>query len=523
MALAAAGGLTGQTGGVTSGLRETDTAPPGAPDRAGERGLWRLGIATAAGLLLAAAFPPLALWPAAPLGVAALALAARGASARRGALAGLLCGLTLFLPLLHWSGAVAGPGAWVALAVLQAAFFIPLGAALACTAQLPGWPLWGAALWVGQEALRDRLPFGGFPWGRLAFSQDASPLTALAALGGAPLVTAAVALLGGVLALLVTHPSRPALVAAGVPTFALLLAGLLMPTPTGGPTTRIAVIQGNVPRLGLDAFSQRAAVLDNHVAATRRLADDVRAGRKPAPDLVLWPENASDLDPYTDATAYAQIDGAVRDIGVPVLVGAVVLGPGEQVSNTGIVWDPVTGPGATYVKQHPVPFGEYMPYRSLLRRISTRVDLVPRDFARGGRTGVLQVGPARLGDVICFEVAYDGLVRDAVRAGGRLLVVQTNNATFGRSAQTAQQLAMGRLRAVEHGRAVVVAATSGISAVIAPDGAVAQRLGVFTAGVLLADVPLRDSRTPATRLGVLPELALALLGAGALAVAAVRR
>ena len=162
---------------------------------------------------------------------------------------------------------------------------------------------------------------------------------------------------------------------------------------------------------------------------------------------------------------------------MPVLVGALVDGPGDQVSNTGIVWDPVTGPGATYVKQHPVPFGEYMPFRDVLRRLSDKVDLVPRDFARGERTGLLQVGPAAVGDVICFEVAYDGLVRDAVRAGGQLLVVQTNNATFGRSAQTAQQLAMGRLRAVEHGRAVLVAATSGISAVIAPDGTLTDAVG----------------------------------------------
>ena len=493
-------------------------APVPEPRRSERR---RLPVAVAAGLLLYAAFPPLG-WPAlAPVGVAVLALALRGASARTGALGGLLCGLALFLPLLEWSGAVAGSAAWVALAVLEALFLVPMGAALAVTSRLPGWPLWGAGLWVGQEALRDRLPFGGFPWGRLAFSQDATPLTPLAALGGAPLVTFAVALLGGLLLLAVgalggRRPSRRALLLAGVPALVLGLAALLVPTPVDGPTVRVALVQGNVPRLGLDAFAQRSAVLRNHVAATARLAEDVRAGRTPAPDLVVWPENASDLDPYTDPAAYALIDGAVRDIGVPVLVGAVVDGPGDQVSNTGIVWDPRTGPGTTYVKQHPVPFGEYMPFRALLRRVSDKVDLVPRDFARGDRTGLLQVGPALLGDVICFEVAYDGLVRDAVRAGGRVLVVQTNNATFGRSAESAQQLAMSRLRAVEHGRAVLVAATSGISAVVAPDGALVDRSTHFTTDLLVADVPQRDGLTPATRAGALPELLLALLGVAGL-------
>ena len=182
------------------------------------------------------------------------------------------------------------------------------------------------------------------------------------------------------------------------------------------------------------------------------------------------------------------------------------------MSNAGIVWDPATGPGARYVKRHPVPFGEYIPLRSLVRRITGKVDLVPRDFAAGNDVGVLDVGPVRLGDVICFEVAYDDLVRDVVTGGGRLIVVQTNNATFGRSAETAQQLAMSRLRAVEHGRAVVVASTSGISAIIGPDGALidsAPRLHPRRA--VGATCPLRTGTTLATRLGALPELVASLL------------
>ncbi len=511
-----------QTGRVTSVLR--DPPAPAVPVPAPARSdAWRLLLALVAGLLLAAAFAPLAVAPAAVLGVAALALAVRGASLRRAALAGLLTGLGLFLPLLHWSGAVAGPAAWVALALLQAAFLAPLGAALALTARLRAWPVWAAGLWVGQEALRDRLPFGGFPWGRLAHSSADSVLAPLAAVGGAPLVTFAVALLGSLLAALALRPSRRGAGGGAALALAVVAAALVVPTPTDGPTTRVALVQGNVPRLGLSAFAQRSAVLRNHVDATLELAAAVRAGAAPQPDLVVWPENASDLDPYTDPEAYALIDGAVRAVGVPVLVGAVVDGPGDQVSNTGIVWDPVTGPGATYVKQHPVPFGEYMPFRDVLRRVTDRVDLVPRDFARGQRTGLLQVGPVAVGDVICFEVAYDGLVRDAVRAGGQLLVVQTNNATFGRSAQPAQQLAMGRLRAVEHGRAVLVAATSGISAVIAPDGSLTARSGIFTREVLTADVPLRAAQTLATRAGVLPEVVLSLLGAGAVLTVLRRR
>jgi apolipoprotein N-acyltransferase len=497
-------------------LREHAPAVPGRP---GSSASWRHLLALAAGVVLDVAFPPHDLWFLAPVAVGLLTVVCRGRSARAGALLGVLFGLGFFVPLLVWTGTIAGPAAWIALALLETAFLAPLGAGLALVTRLPGWPVWAAALWVGEEALRDRLPFGGFPWGRLAFSQAHSFLTPLAALGGAPLVTFAVAVLGSLAAALLL---RRGLVAAVVAAAVVLVAAPLVPTPTTGQDVTVAVVQGNVPRLGLDAFAQRAAVLDHHAAATHALAAAVRAGKQARPDLVIWPENASDLDPYTDPEAAAIISAAVRDVGVPVLVGAVIDGPGAKVRNVGIVWDPASGPGEMYVKRHPVPFGEYMPYRSLLRHVSSKVDLVPRDFARGSRPGAVDVGPARLADVICFEVAYDGVVRDAVRAGGRLLVVQTNNATFGRTGETYQQLAMGRLRAVEHGRALLVAATSGVSAVVAPDGRLLQRTDVFQQRVLVSRVPLRSAETVATRLGLLPELVLALLGAVAAGVAVVR-
>jgi apolipoprotein N-acyltransferase len=254
-------------------------------------------------------------------------------------------------------------------------------------------------------------------------------------------------------------------------------------------------------------------ILDNHVNATLKLAADIKAGKVPRPDIVLWPENSSDLDPFTHPAAYSRISTAVRAVGVPVLIGALVDGPDpDHVQNEGIVWDPVTGPGAHYTKQHPVPFGEYVPFRKQLTEVISRLDEIPRDFYPGKDTGVLQIGPARLGDVICFEVAYDGIVRDAVKAGGRAIVVQTNNATYGRTGQPEQQLAMSRLRAIEHGRAVVTAATSGISAIVAPDGKIEQRSAEFTQQVLSADVPLRDQITVADRVGAVPEWTLAMVG-----------
>ncbi|WNI14587.1 apolipoprotein N-acyltransferase [Streptomyces sp. ITFR-21] len=485
----------------------------------------RTAVAVVAGLLLTLAFPPYDVWPLSIVAVAALSLLMRGRTVGQGAWLGFAFGFPFFVWLLAWLNVV-GWDAVIGLSAIEAAFLAALGACLVLSRRLPGGPLWAACLWVTEELARDRLPFGGFPWGRLAFANTGSPYTPLAALGGAPLVTFAVALSGTLLAAAALAAAelprerpralRTALSAAGalVLSAGVLLAGLLVPVPTGAADhVRIAVVQGNVQQPGLDFLGRPMMILDNHVDATLKLAADIKAGRVPKPDLVLWPENSSDLDPFSNPAAYDRITRAVQAVGVPVLVGALVDGPDkDHVQNEGIVWDPVTGPGAHYTKQHPVPFGEYVPFREELTKVISRLDEIPRDFYPGQTTGVLQIGPARLGDVICFEVAYDGIVRDTVNAGARAIVVQTNNATYGRTGQPEQQLAMSRLRAVEHGRAVVTAATSGISAIVAPDGKVEQRSREFTRQVLSADLPLRDGRTVADRVGAVPEWTLAMVG-----------
>ncbi|WP_435824832.1 apolipoprotein N-acyltransferase [Micromonospora zamorensis] len=516
-------------------------------------------LAVAAGLALLVAFPPYGVWPLAPVGVALLAAAAHRRRLRAGAGLGFLTGVALFAPLLAWTNLHTGYLPWVLLSLLQAGYLALLGAATAWVSPLAdrvrwAWPVLTGLLWVGQEALRDRTPFGGFPWGRLAFSQDTSPLLRLAALGGAPLVTFAVALVGGLLvtaawrgwaaARTPTSPAdgsrdadgpqgvtparrwAPVAVPAAV-AVALTAGGLLVPVATAGSgaTTTVAIVQGNVPRLGLDFNAQRQAVLNNHVDATIELAARVAAGQERQPDLVVWPENSSDIDPLRNPTAGARISQAADTIGAPILVGAVLLGPGAgQVRNAGILWRPGTGADLDqlYTKRHPVPFAEYVPLRDVARMVSKQVDLIRADFVPGSTPGVVRAGPAVLGDVICFEVAYDGVVRDTVTGGAQLLVVQTNNATFD-VAEARQQMAMVRLRAVEHGRPALMASTVGVSGFVAPDGRVSDATGFNTREVVVRQVRLDDGRTLATRLGWWPEVALAALAAAALIGAAVLR
>jgi apolipoprotein N-acyltransferase len=401
-----------------------------------------------------------------PLAVAALTVACAGVRGRTGFWLGALFGAVFMLVLLPWL-TVIGWYAWLPLALVEGLFYGLAGLATALTRRLPGWPLWAATSWVLVEALRGRVPFGGFPWGRLAFATEDTPVAPWFAYVGPAGVTLAVALVGVTLAWAVLAVRRTgrlrarrtatSLAAVGG---ALVLAGAASATPVNQPAhpgrlahVRVAAVQGNVPGEGLEAFAERRAVLNNHVQATIGLAERVRAGRVPRPDLVVWPENSSDIDPYADPTAAAQIAQAARAIGAPILMGAVVGDrAGSGWHNRAIVWSAQGKPGAYYDKEHGVPFGEYIPLRGLLAPLVPALRQIPSDMIPGTRTGVLQVGPARVGTLMCFEVAYDGLVRAVVRDGAGLIVVPTNNATYTGTGQIEQQFAMSRLRAIEPGR-----------------------------------------------------------------------
>jgi len=498
----------------------------------------RLLAAALCGVVGVLSFPPIGIWPMAFVSIAGFSLVVHGQRSRDGALLGLTYGLGLFGPLLHWTSTYVGAPPWLILAFSQSWYPMLLGAFLPILQARRFWPITAAAAWVAEEALRDRFPFGGFPWGRWAFSQAESPMRWFIAVGGAALLTFMVALVGTLIASAFVGQDILGWSArlAGALALILLGFGLSLPLkPEPSATTVIAAVQGSVPDRGLEFNARRRQVLDNHVNQTKVLAGRIESGAVAKPSIVLWPENASDIDPLVNADAAAVIQQATDAVGVPILVGALLDGPGpEHVTNAGIVWGPSgatsagararQGAGEMYVKRHPVPFGEYIPMRSIARAISKQVDLVGRDMVAGSGDGLLRSTPFPIGDVICFEVAYDDLVRSSVQAGAQLLVVQTNNATFGHSGETYQQLAMSKLRAVEHGRTVVQIATSGKSAIIGPDGKVLAESGrLFTPDLLVEKVPLATSRTLATRTGAVVEWLIVAVALLALAGAALDR
>ncbi|WP_064058838.1 apolipoprotein N-acyltransferase [Prescottella equi] len=495
-------------------------------------------LAVASGLLLFASFPPRPLWFLAPVGIALLTAVLTGygcggRTLRAGFGYGYLAGLGFLVPLLPWIGVYVGPLPWLALAAAESVFIglFGLAAVLVTRLRTPIWVLAVAvaAVWSLTEWLRSSLPFGGFPWGRLAFGQPEGWLLPLAALGGAPLLSFGVAVTGtGLAAVAFTawrrRPLRalagPVLVACGASIVAVATVPYVHTDADGDRTVTVAAIQGSVPRLGLDFNAQRRAVLDNHVRRTFELADDVAAGRQPQPDLVVWPENASDIDPFRNADAAEEITAASEAVGAPILVGAVLVNSDRTTTNSVIVWDGSAGAGERHDKRIIQPFGEYLPYRDFFRFFSEYADKAG-NFVPGDGNGVVHADGIPVGVATCYEVAFDRALTESVRDGAELIAVPTNNATFGDTEMTYQQLAMSQVRAVEYRRDVVVAATSGVSAIIGSDGSVLQQSELFVPAALVSEVSLRTETTLATRLGPIPEYLLSLGALVALALAVV--
>jgi apolipoprotein N-acyltransferase len=505
----------------------------------------QLSVVIVAGLALCVSFPPFGWWY---LAIAAFALLAWVLTRESTTLAGgfgygFLFGLVFYLPLLPWISGLVGAFPWMMLAVMEALFPALFGLGAVAIRRLSGWPFWFAALWATQEWLKSTVPFGGFPWGVVGFSQTNGPLLAIAQLGGAPLLSFAVVLTGFSLAAITFEVVKwwrhndesqkagpPAVVVPGVCISAVLLTTALAwphvrQSGLGAgddPSITVAAVQGNVPRLGLEFNAQRRAVLDNHVRETAQLSDDVRAGRAPQPMVVIWPENASDIDPLANPDARDEISIAATAIKAPILVGGVVAAPGYSPdnpvsTNSVIVWNPATGPADRHDKKIVQPFGEYLPWRSFFRHLSSYADRAGY-FVPGNGNGVVNAAGVPIGVTTCWEVIFDRAAREAVQNGAQLLAVPSNNATFN-EAMSEQQLAFGRLRAVEHDRYVVVAGTTGISAIIAPDGRELARTNFFEPAYLDMQVRLKTQLTLATRWGPLVQGLLVALGVAAVIAA----
>ena len=522
--------------------------------------LARLICAVAGGVLMWTSFPSLNWWWGAVVAAALLAwVLTHAATTPVGGFGyAFLFGLAFYLPLLPWIGNLVGAVPWLALATVCALYPGIFGLCAVVVRALPGWPIWFALVWAAQEWLKSIFPFGGFPWGAVAFGQAQGPFLPLVQLGGVALLSAAIMLVGfSVTAIGLeivkwwhsSHPLRrggpsmaegspaedpapPAVVLPGICICLVLFAAVIAwpsvrhaGTGSGGePSVTVAVVQGNVPRLGLGFNEQRRAVLDYHVRETLRLAEDVRTGQAPQPQFVIWPEDSSDIDPLVNVDAALQISQAAVAVGAPILVGSVLEVPGSppdnpQYTNTVMVWNPATGPADRHDKEIVQPFGEYLPMPWLFKHLSGYASRAG-NMVPGHDSGIVHIAGVPVGVATCWEVIFDRVPRKAVLGGAQLLTVPSNNATFNQE-MSEQQLAFAKVRAVEHDRYVVVAGTTGISAVIAPDGAELERTNFFEPAYLDIQVRLKTKLTPATRWAPLLQWVMVVV-AGAVILAGIR-
>jgi len=497
---------------TASPARQCAPAVAGATGRA----LRGLALAILSGLLLYFASPGAGGWAGlAWFGLAPLMFALRRATPRTATLLGLTCGLAFYLPLLAWIITVLATYGQVQPAVAATALLLLalyMAGYLALFARwfsmAPGHHLlWFApALWVGLDVLRGWL-FTGFPWQDLGYSQyTLLPLIQVADLLGHHGVTCCLVLCNTIIALLLTRrtaesrdqPRLTNLIAAALLLLLAMGYGLLrLPLVSAAmqqsPTLPVALVQGNIPQDQKWAPAYQEATVREYVALSEEAL-----GRQPR-SLVVWPETALPFYPLENSL-FLRLTDLTRPRGAALLTGAPHREPdptagGElRYYNSSFLIGPDGRVAGQYHKQHLVPFGEYIPLRTLLPFFAPIVETLG-DFSPGDSRAPLALGPARLGVLICFESIFPELARQSSASGANLLVNLTNDAWFGRSTAPWQHLSMAVLRAVENRRSLARAANTGISAVIMPTGKVSGPTGLFTTASRTAQVPLLSTAT----------------------------
>ena len=492
--------------------------------------LLRVAVVLLAGAALGLSWQPYGFWPLLLVAIPAFTLGVRGVRPAAALGLGYLFGLTMLVLAVSWLHVL---GTWIAalLIIFMALFFGLLGLTVTLVSRLRWWPLATACCWVLIEYAYSRIPFGGFGWTRIAYAAVDTPLAGFFPIIGVACVSFVVALIGqliawAILTLWSARRGRPArkshLIIAAALTVGLGLIGSALrlyqvePAVGSAGSVRVGIVQGNIPGRGIEAMGRARSVTNNHLSETIQLMTKARLGEVPEPDFLLWPENSTDIDPIVDPLTRLTVQAAVDVADRPILVGAVMQGPGVDERQTAALWwDPERGVAARYDKQNLVPFGEWIPFRAQLLPLIPLLQQVGAQSIAGTGPGVLDVAvagrPIKIGDVICFELAYDQTLYRSLIGGAQVMMVQSNNATYGGTGQIEQQFAITRARAMESRREIAVATTNSVSGFITRDGAVAARTQEFTAQSMVVDMPLRSALTPAIRVARWLERAMALV------------
>jgi len=474
-------------------------------------------LSTAGGLLLRTAFPAPGIWPFAFLGLALILMALRGRGFWSGFLVGAVAGATLWGSLIFWLTLYLGPIPWLALCTLMTLWVGLSGGVISYVYRWSesagsSWmrflivPAIVAAVWSARETLASSWPYGGFSWARLAYSQAESPFGHSVSWIGVAGLSFIVAFITAMAVAILISPRRKAMIAWGIVVVCCGAVPVFATNSVG--TMRVLVAQGN-SNAGLFAQHEPGDILSEHVSATLMAQNDPRATDI---DAIVWPENASDIDPLRSPVAASTLTEVSRFFDAPVVTGTITNPRGDEFFNSSVVWMHGAGALAQYDKMRPVPFAEYMPNREFFRAlVPDLVDLVGRDYSFGTRPNVVSVSGVPVGISICFDITDNTLTKQMVDGGAQVIFAQTNNADFGTTDENLQQLAIARLAAMESGRTVVNDSTVGKTAIISSDGSTQAALTPYEPGYLIADVSLSTTVTPAMVVGRTLELVLCIL------------
>lgn len=436
-------------------------------------------VAAFAGVLFAFSFEPIGFWFLAPISYAIfLRICQKGVNLYRRA---FLFGFISSAITLWWAGKYVGLLPLALLALLHGLFYLPLGFLGRYTTNI----FWFIPALLAIEEVRSHFPFGGFSWMRISFSQADAPYAPVISLGGALLLSAWVLAISTMLATFGRKLVLPILLMIVLPMF-------LNNTHSSIDDISFIAIQGNTPSVGLTFNDRAQAVFNLHVTETRKVATDVA-------DVIIWPENAIDVDPFANTRVSASIKSLTSELKTPLITGAITRQSG-QLENVSLMYNESGEVVSYYSKQYLTPFGEYMPLRSIARIVSPYVDDVI-DFNVGEKVENHVVNSFILAPVICYELLSDSLVQSAAKSSNAL-VVQTNSATFANTSESAQQLNITRLRALENAREIVSVSTIGISAHIGINGEILSRTGENVSAQLSGDLQSNSNRTLANLLGV---------------------
>ena len=445
-------------------------------------------VASFAATLFAFSFEPIGLWFLAPISYAIfLKTCQKGVHVYRSA---FLFGFISSAITLWWAGKYVGLVPLAFLALLHGLFYLPLGLLARYTTNI----LWFIPALLAIEQVRTYFPFGGFSWMRIAFSQADAPYASVISIGGALLLSAWVLVISAVIANFRKVFVFPLLLI-------LVLPLLLNNTHSSQEKISFMGIQGNTPSVGLTFNDRAEAVFNLHVTETKKLS----AG---AADVIIWPENAIDVDPYANTRVQGAIESLTATLKTPLITGAITRQSG-QLENVSLMYNESGEVVSYYSKQYLTPFGEFIPLRPLARIVSPYVDDVV-DFKVGDRTENHLINSFNLAPVICYELLSDSLVASAAK-GSDALVVQTNSATFANTSESAQQLNITRLRAIENSREIASVSTIGISAHIGLNGEILSRTQENLSAQLAGDLQANTKRTISNSLGGLAPVLVLLL------------